>query len=108
MEVPFRASGRYIWAAHYLIFGLVFWFQRLKQPNWLIPAFAFALILQFIDLRPYIPSRNIYPHEPFESMLKSEAWEPLFEDARPARMEPAYERNFAMFGDDAVLYPTGT
>lgn len=98
----FRASGRYIWAAHYLIFGLVAWLlvKRLKKPAILIPAFAVALLIQFIDVKPYIPSQDIYPHEPFNSILKSEAWEPLFDDARLVVMEPAYERNFAMFGDD--------
>lgn len=98
----FRASGRYIWAAHYLIFGLTIWFlaRRLKQPYLFVPALAAALLIQFIDVKPYIPSKDIYPHGPFDSILKSEAWEPLFDEARLVVMEPAYERNFAMFGDD--------
>ena len=98
----FRASGRYVWASHYLIFGLIFWVlaKRIPKAWMLIPIFAIGLIIQLFDVRPYIPSQDIYPHGPYQTPLTSEAWPTVFTDADLIVMEPAYERNFGYFGDD--------
>ncbi|MFK7970991.1 MAG: DUF6311 domain-containing protein [Bacteroidia bacterium] len=102
MGSTFRASGRYVWASHYLIYALVIWVlvKKISIKPVLLITIGAALVLQVIDVSPYVPSQDIYPHGPYATKLESPAWEEMFDKARLVVMEPAYARNFAMFGDD--------
>ena len=77
----FRASGRFIWPVFYLliIFGLLSCIRKLRHPEFLL---LFALLVQFVDIRPLYLSKRTAGFFSWHSPLQSNFWDAASSSAK--------------------------
>lgn len=78
----FRASGRFVWVADYILFtGITAAVASVRKKAFILPALAVCLGIQLLDLRTWLVSFHTrYTAETvYESPLKSDEWDTVTE-----------------------------
>ena len=79
----FRATGRFIWPAAYLLmFGIIVTIAKKYKPAVTAVILSITLLIQLVDLTPFFRYRGEYfrNHVVFESSLQSTVWDGIVHD----------------------------
>jgi len=90
----FRSSGRFAWPVFYfiVIFTLVSIMRYLRHP---LPLLAFALVLQFVDIRPLTDEKHLAGFDPaYKAGLQNEFWQGVIQTNEHLMvLAPRYNRD---------------